>query len=205
MNSPDFILLQISLEYELDAESLLVPFNNSSEQAYYVVYQYASGFLPYYNHELPAEVRTQLDSLGVQAAFTHPEEVRQLISYSYLPCKGGEDIFWSGHFPRLPELGEQPELCHNGDAWSIMPGELEVSRAISVRQNERCAEVYVETLPAYRRKGYARQVVAAWVRDIMDRGRVAFYSYKTRNIASAALARSLGVEWYADVIAFEPI
>lgn len=78
-----------------------------------------------------------------------------------------------------------------------------VSSATSVRQNDQAAEVYVETQPGFMKRGFGRQVVAAWANECANHGRVAFYSYDLTNQASAALAKGLGVEWYADVIGFD--
>jgi predicted GNAT family acetyltransferase len=80
-----------------------------------------------------------------------------------------------------------------------------VCRACSIRQNERCAEVYVATLSNYRRRGFGRQAVAAWAKQILDSRRVPFYSYRANNTPSAGLASSLNVTWYANVVAYEPM
>jgi GNAT superfamily N-acetyltransferase len=204
MDPRELIDLQICMEYQLDERGLLIPINHSSEQAYYIVYQHLEGYVTYFNHELPANLRAQLLQLGPPAAFDHPDEVRQLITEAYLPCKGGEDIFWSGYFSHTPASANYPDACHHGVTWSVYRDEQEVCRALSIRDNERCAEVYVESLPAYRRRGFGRQVVAAWAMEIMNSGRVALYSYRLKNLASAALASSLGIEWYANVVTYEP-
>ena len=204
MDPHELINLQIHLEYQLDESGLLVPFNHGSEQAYYVVYQHLQGYKVYFNHELPSNLRAQLSQLGASAAFERPEKVRQCITDANLPCKGGEDIFWSGYFSQPPTLVDYPDVSHYEVAWSVYRDDQEVCRALSIRQNERCAEVYVESLPAYRRRGFGRQVVAAWALEIMDSDRVALYSYRLKNLASAALASSLGVIWYANVVTFDP-
>jgi predicted GNAT family acetyltransferase len=71
------------------------------------------------------------------------------------------------------------------------------------RQNERCAELAMETVPAFRRRGFARQAAAAWAAAVIDSGRVVFYSYRRTNSASAWLADSLGVAWFANCAAFD--
>lgn len=75
--------------------------------------------------------------------------------------------------------------------------------AWSERQNETCAEAAVETLPEYRRRGYARQATAAWAAQVLHSGRVAFFSHAVHNTASQALARSLGVSHFADCASFD--
>jgi hypothetical protein len=54
-----------------------------------------------------------------------------------------------------------------------------------------------------RRRGYARQVVAAWATYVLGEGKVAFYSHEAGNVASEALARSLGVAQYAVMTNYE--
>ena len=59
------------------------------------------------------------------------------------------------------------------------------------------AELALEVLPEYRRRGYGRQVASAWANHIMQEGLVAFYSHLHDNLPSQALAQSLGVVQYA--------
>lgn len=203
MNPLDLILLQVGLEYRIDEADLLGPYPGSSEQAWYLVYQHSQGYVPYFSRDVPVEVRQKLITLGFEMAFSHPDKVEKLISECYQACKGGEDIFWSGYISESLSLEEYRQATREGQNWVIIQDGLEVCRAISVRQNEFCAEVYVETEPAFRRRGYGRQVVAAWAQDILQSGRIPFYSYRLKNNPSRALASSLGVKWYANVVAFE--
>lgn len=78
-----------------------------------------------------------------------------------------------------------------------------VSWAWSSRSNARAAELAVETEAEHRRKGYARAATAAWAREVLDAGKVAFYSHDVENHASAALAKSLGVLWFMDLVSYE--
>jgi GNAT acetyltransferase-like protein len=71
-----------------------------------------------------------------------------------------------------------------------------VSIASSVRTSLTADEVGVETAPAYRGLGYARQAVVAWARAIRSLNRIALYSTSWENLASQALARSLGLTMY---------
>lgn len=204
MNSLDLIKLQISLEYQLDAQGCLVPFPGSGEQAWYIVYRYTGGYVPYLNHTLPLVVSQALLELGPAKAFDRPGEVVNLISQLHQTCRGGEDIFWSGYFPHPPEQDGSPVVTMEGEACVVRVGEKVVCKAVSIRQNECCAEVYVETAPEYRRQGFGKQAVAAWAIQVNEWGLVAFYSYRKTNLPSANLARKLGVVWYADAVAFEP-
>jgi RimJ/RimL family protein N-acetyltransferase len=71
-----------------------------------------------------------------------------------------------------------------------------VSIAASVRTSRRADEVGVETAPAFRGNGYARQVVIAWAHAIRGVRRIPLYSTSWQNLASQALARSLGLSLY---------
>ena len=92
--------------------------------------------------------------------------------------------------------------CSSG-RFVILVDREEVSWAWSVRENRVAAEVAVETAAHFRLHGYGRQVTAAWAHHIMDKGKVAFYSFARGNVASEALARSLGVVEFSNVAAYE--
>lgn len=80
----------------------------------------------------------------------------------------------------------------------------QVAWASSSRSNEQCAELWVRTDPDYRRRGYARQAAMAWAAEIIDTGRVAFYSHLAENQASRKLAASIGVVHLFDVASLAP-
>jgi predicted GNAT family acetyltransferase len=63
----------------------------------------------------------------------------------------------------------------------------------SSRENESAAEAWVRTLPAYRRRGLARRVTAAWATHAWAQGKVPFYSHRMDNLASQRAARTLGL------------
>jgi predicted GNAT family acetyltransferase len=84
-----------------------------------------------------------------------------------------------------------------------LDGDEPISEAFSVRENAAAAEVAVETAALFRRRGYGRQVTAAWAYHVMGLGKVAFYSYADENTVSQALARSLGVVQFSSVAAYE--
>jgi hypothetical protein len=205
MRSIDLIHHQIGLEYELDLNGLLVPFPTSTEQALYIVYRYSQGYVPYFNHRLKTKVCRRLLSLGPKGAFDQPGEVIKLISENHQPCKGGDEIYQSGYFAKLPVLDELPVFTWESEAWVVKVNGRIVSKTISIRQNANCAEAYVETHPDFRMKGYGRQTATAWARDILNSGRVPFYSYKLSNRASAALAVRLGVIRFAEVVVYDPV
>jgi RimJ/RimL family protein N-acetyltransferase len=75
------------------------------------------------------------------------------------------------------------------------------SACVSVRANEKCAEAWVFTDPAYRHRGFAQAVVRAWARGLMKQGKIPFYSHRADNLPSARLANRLGLQLVFEQIA----
>lgn len=71
-----------------------------------------------------------------------------------------------------------------------------VSVCRSVRITPAAHEAGVETLPEFRGKGYARDVVAGWVHAVRSLGSIPLYSTSWENTASQAVARKLQVVPY---------
>ena len=98
----------------------------------------------------------------------------------------------------------------SGDRFTWLADELEVSEPVFVvldgnrivslchssRNAAHAAEAGVETLEGYRGRGYAAAVVAHWAREVRAEGREPLYSTSWDNVASRALARSLGLILY---------
>jgi RimJ/RimL family protein N-acetyltransferase len=68
-----------------------------------------------------------------------------------------------------------------------------VAICCSVRTTGAAHEAGVETAAAYRGRGYAAQVVAAWARAVRELDRVPLYSTSWENEASQAVARKLAL------------
>jgi predicted GNAT family acetyltransferase len=62
-----------------------------------------------------------------------------------------------------------------------------------VRRTRAAHDAGVETAAAFRGRGYARLVVAAWARAVRDLDCVPFYSTSWQNDASRGVARALGL------------
>ncbi len=71
-----------------------------------------------------------------------------------------------------------------------------VSLCHSARLTDRAAEAGVETLEAYRGRGYAIAVVAEWAHAIRATSRIPLYSTSWDNLASRAVAHGLGLVQY---------
>jgi RimJ/RimL family protein N-acetyltransferase len=80
-------------------------------------------------------------------------------------------------------------------AWQPFLAIVEESRAVSVCRSVRITpaahEAGVETLPEFRGKGYAKDVVAGWARIVQSMGAMPLYSTSWENTASQAVAKKL--------------
>lgn len=81
--------------------------------------------------------------------------------------------------------------------FAVVDNDVAVSLCFSSRLTARAAEAGVETIEAYRGRGYAPAVVSAWARAVRASGRVPLYSTSWNNHASQAVARKLGLTRYA--------
>lgn len=71
-----------------------------------------------------------------------------------------------------------------------------VAVCASVRITPRAHEAGVETVAAFRGRGHALAVVAAWARAVRAMGAEPLYSTSWRNAASRAVTRKLGLLWF---------
>ena len=78
-------------------------------------------------------------------------------------------------------------LLHEGRAVSI---------CCSVRITSEAHEAGVETLDAYRGKGYAADVVAQWANKVRNMGCTPLYSTSWENVSSQRVAKRLGLRQY---------
>jgi RimJ/RimL family protein N-acetyltransferase len=95
------------------------------------------------------------------------------------------------HFPwsadHLDDL--QPNMA-------ILAEGVAIAVCSSVRLTPEVAEAGVYTLEAYRGRGYAAQVAAAWAAAVRASGRIPLYSTSWDNTASQTVARKLGLIFY---------
>jgi RimJ/RimL family protein N-acetyltransferase len=73
-----------------------------------------------------------------------------------------------------------------------------VSICYCARLTPQAAEAGVETVEAFRGRGYASTVVAGWASAIRQRGLVPLYSTSWENVASQGVARKLGMVCYGE-------
>lgn len=85
--------------------------------------------------------------------------------------------------------------------WQPFAALVEDKRAVSICSSVRITpeahEAGVETLPDFRGKGYAKDVVAGWARLVKNAGALPLYSTGWENTPSQAVARKLGLRLYS--------
>jgi RimJ/RimL family protein N-acetyltransferase len=87
-----------------------------------------------------------------------------------------------------------PDVPHRQPLMAMLEDGRAVSVCASVRITARTHEAGVETLPAYRGRGHAVNVVAGWAREVRSRGiPLIFYSTGWENTASRQVAAKLGL------------
>jgi GNAT acetyltransferase len=115
---------------------------------------------------------------------------------SRLPEHPGADILMPEQIAVLQE--HYPGLIHAyegcGPIAAVIVDGVAVSVCFSSRSRPASAEAGVDTIEAYRQRGYGRMAVVAWAQAVQAQGRVAFYGTTWDNRASRRLAESLGLQ-----------
>ncbi len=222
MNAIQLTRIQLELEcigLDLKGRMVRIPGPHPDKIARFYVTRHAGGHKAYYGTDLTRSVRNELAALPLEQAFSDRVAVMRILARD-APC-GRIDAFKSYVFGRaLPEdqsldvvrlKTSHRELIEQYDVklypptrpvFAIIADGRIVSTCQSSRENNAAGEAWVRTLPEYRRRGYGRQVTLEWALELVAHGKIAFYSHAVDNVASSALARSLGLEQFIEGIAY---
>jgi RimJ/RimL family protein N-acetyltransferase len=211
-------LIQLHLELEcigIDAAGNLVRIPGPDPDTLHRVYvaRHDQGDSIFFQPDVPKATRKRLLGLPFSAFFDDPDRVKTILAQDKA-CEdfhiGKSYIFSSAvneaHYPHVVRLSQldaemvrryDPDLdLRQKEVFGIVIGEEFVSTCESSRENERAGEAWVRTREQFRRRGFARQVTAAWGNWLIQHGKVAFYSHKWDNLASQAVAQNLGLAQY---------
>ena len=179
-----------------------IPCDDPDDIARFTIARFIDGYMAYVRHDVAPHVRDQLRALPPHIAWSDDTMVRTMLT-----ADTKVDVrVWRGRsytFQCLPEEHEFPDVVQDGDGFAVVVDNVRVSWAWSSRSNAYAAELAVETLPAFRRRGYARQAVLAWAWHQLNQGNIAFYSHALENAASQALAAAVGVVHFMDIVNYE--
>jgi hypothetical protein len=178
----------------------------------------AFGNIARYRSELPDDLVARLQSLCEREPIVDPPTRLPALYHEYLGALGlstSNDGRWSGPAymlehnvaPLVPPTAitdANAHLLHGGlEAWlpdvqhcqplmAVIADGRAVSLCASVRISVAVHCAGVETLPEYRRRGYAVSAVAGWAHAVRAIGATPFYSTSWDNVASQAVAARLG-------------
>lgn len=190
----DLIRLNTEIENVVNSDGDLTPISGK-DSAIFAIHRHKDGYVYYFRYDVLPSTRQQIEALAPEEALYNHDTVKHILA-PYANCNkvfAGKGY----HFDRIPSPDEFPDAVLHEGCYVIMADGKPVSWAWTQDGNERAAELAVETLPGYRRRGHARQAVAAWASHVAKSGRVAFFSHEIGNVESEALGRSLGVVHYA--------
>lgn len=101
--------------------------------------------------------------------------------------------------PREDRRGYDLRRRFDGEIFVIWGARNEIAAWAAIKlKSEDVWEIAVVTEPAYRGRGYAKQVVSAATEYILSCGRLALYVHDRTNHASARVCRSLGYVEYGE-------
>jgi GNAT acetyltransferase len=167
--------------------------------------------------DVPGELAAELDRLAGEEPPVQDPRARPLHVDAYLSLVGGQvesgpAFTFPDEIPRLGDVAPVDSLQlleRNFRGWTaaeipgrspilaVIEGGYPVSVCFCARSAETAAEAGLETAAAFRGRGFAPRVTAAWATAIRSSGRIPLYSTSWGNAASLAVARKLGLVQYA--------
>jgi GNAT superfamily N-acetyltransferase len=190
MDPRALIRLEAELEYGVALQCGVIPVTpeNTSDVPLVTIARFADGYDLLYRDGLSSVQRASFRLVDAPSLFAAPPET---LSYRIIDCRW----YVISHIPNPTEF---PDVLERDGRFVIERDGQVVAEAWSSQDGLSAAEVEVETHTDFRRRGYGRQVVAAWAHAMRRAGKIAFYSHLMANETSRALAASVGAVWFAD-------
>ena len=136
------------------------------------------------------ETHAPVQRFEIGPAYLFPDGVARASTEAVAVTSENTDVLRGGFEDWLPDVPHRRPflaILHEGRAVSI---------CCSVRITSEAHEVGVETLHAYRGRGYASDVVAQWANEVRSLGCLPLYSTSWENLASQGVAKRLGLRQY---------
>jgi GNAT superfamily N-acetyltransferase len=203
MDVLELVRLRLEMEFGAPVAGNTLPpaLVHADGQPRFIVSKHAGGYARFYRHDLPPEARHALEQLPPTRAFEDTETVAAILA-AHAPLEHTWRVNWYT-ITAPPPASAYVDIVRTPDGHVIKRDGLVVARAWTTADSARATEVEVETHENYRRRGYARQVVAAWAAEALASGKAVFYSHIGANDASRGVARSLGLEWLSDEVEYQ--
>ena len=229
-NDSDLLALHIDALYTHDGEGRMLRVNEpgGGPAPRFFLGRTRAGNLWRARHDLPDALVTRLDAIA--AAEPVPSDLNTppaglaafraaLAEHAPIQEEGGGPAYRFPDAIALPadvvsitdasaELVRDtfPWLIPFHPAWrpcvAVVQGGAAVAICHSSRLTPHAAEAGVETLPDYRRGGYATRVTAAWALAVRALGLTPLYSTSWDNLASQGVTHRLGLIMYANDLSF---
>lgn len=203
MTRRELVELKIAMEFGVApvGDSLPPARENGEGQPRLLVSRFGDDFACYFRFDLPPSIRDVLRELDPDTLMRDEQRVRDILARD-AGCGKTYHIRWYT-IDRMPDPAEYRDVSEKEGMYVVLVDGTVAAWAKTDCENERAAEVSIETLPAFRRRGYARQVTAAWAAHALAAGKVAYYSHLLANAPSRAVADSLGLIHLSDETEYE--
>lgn len=132
---------------------------------------------------------SRIDSTWHGPAWYFPDDIPPPQHVHAFPPSPRESL--RKHFPYLTTELDDCLPCR-----AVVRDGAAVSVCFSSRNNGHAAEAGLHTVEAFRGRGYALAVTAAWALAVRQSGRIPLYSTSWDNLASQSVARRLGLILY---------
>lgn len=199
MTPKELIRLETEVEYDIVLRGDIIPVTpeNTAKVSRLTIVRHADGYEMLYREGLSDAERVAFDSIGAERLFALDVDEVTTLGTSLGTTYPIVDCCWY-RIRRVPDPTEYPDVVQRDGRFVILQDDEIAAEAYSCETGGRAEEVEVETRAEFRRRGYARQVVAAWAHTVLTEGKIALYSHLTANDASRALAASVGADYFAE-------
>lgn len=202
MNHRELVELKLAMEFGTEpvGDTLPPAISNKDAAPRVLVSAFGNERHVYFRFDLPHAVRDELSLLEPDALMQDEDHVKAVLE-QHAPCRKVYRIRWYTIESSLGPDAYPDVTIVDGKHVVIVDGKV-VAWAKTDCEHPRAAEVSIETIPAFRRRGYARQVTLSWAASVLSGGKIAYYSHLLDNAPSQAVAEGLGLHHLSDEVEY---